>query len=341
MLSLLLFIIVNKGLHKTHLRGVDGYLTTLKISGRPTGFNKFIRDVIKHRTLLLMIMPAVAYFILFSYIPMPGIVIAFKKFTYSGGVFGSPWIGFENFRFFFMSGDALKVTRNTILYNLAFMSVNTVLQVASGVMLASMIGRKIKKFLQSAMFLPYFISWVVVGAFVYNMFSYEYGAMNTFLRGFGVEPVNVYGNTGSWKYILVILRAWKDIGYGTVLYLAAIMGIDQEIYEAADIDGANIFQKVRVITLPYLTPTIVTLTLLGISHIFRGDFGMFYNIIGNNGMLFDATDVIDTYVVRALRQTQEFGMSAAVGAYQSVFNLGTILLVNGLVRKFLPEYALF
>ena len=288
-----------------------------------------------------MIMPAVAYFILFSYIPMPGIVIAFKKFTYSGGVFGSPWIGFENFRFFFMSGDALKVTRNTILYNLAFMSVNTVLQVASGVMLASMIGRKIKKFLQSAMFLPYFISWVVVGAFVYNMFSYEYGAMNTFLRGFGVEPVNVYGNTGSWKYILVILRAWKDIGYGTVLYLAAIMGIDQEIYEAADIDGANIFQKVRVITLPYLTPTIVTLTLLGISHIFRGDFGMFYNIIGNNGMLFDATDVIDTYVVRALRQTQEFGMSAAVGAYQSVFNLGTILLVNGLVRKFLPEYALF
>ena len=300
-----------------------------------------MRDVVKHRVLLLMILPAVVYFVLFSYIPMPGIIIAFKNFTYSGGVFGSPWIGFNNFRFFFMSGDAFKVTRNTILFNLVFMTVNTVLQCSAGIMLANMFGRKLKKFLQSAMFLPYFISWVVVGAFIYNMLNYEYGALNTALRGLGLAPIDVYGNAGSWKYILVFLRAWKDIGYGTVLYLAAIMGIDQEIYEAADIDGANIFQKIRVITIPFLIPTIITLTLLGISHIFRGDFGMFFNVIGNNGMLFDATDVIDTYVVRSLRQTQEFGMSAAVGAYQSVFNLATILLVNGLVRKFQPEYALF
>ena len=316
-------------------------MTALQNYSKPTKFKKFVRDVVNNRVLLLMITPAVAFFILFSYIPMPGIIIAFKNFTYSGGIFGSPWVGFNNFRFFFISGDAFKVTRNTILYNLAFMAVNTVLQCAAGIMLASMFGHKLKKFLQSAMFLPYFISWVVVGAFVYNIFNYEYGALNTVLRGLGAEPLDVYGNIGSWKYILVILRAWKDIGYGTVLYLAAIMGIDQEIYEAADIDGANIFLKVRVITLPYLTPTIITLTLLSVSHIFRGDFGMFYNVVGNNGMLFDVTDVIDTYVVRSLRQSQEFGMSAAVGAYQSVFNLATILIVNGLVRKFQPEYALF
>lgn len=308
---------------------------------KPTKFQKFTRDVINNRVLLVMILPAVAYFILFAYVPMPGIIIAFKNFTYSGGIFGSPWVGFDNFRFFFISGDAFKVTRNTILYNLAFMVVNTVLQCASGIMLAEMIGRKMKKFLQSVMFLPYFISWVVVGAFVYNILNYEYGAMNTMLAGIGIDKIDVYGNTGAWKYILVALRAWKDIGYGTVLYLAAIMGIDQEIYEAADIDGANIFMKVRVITIPFLIPTIVTLTLLSISHVFKGDFGMFYNIIGNNGMLYDATDVIDTYVVRSLRQSQEFGMSAAVGAYQSVFNLALILLVNGLVRKFQPDYALF
>ena len=308
---------------------------------KPTKFQKFLRDVVNNRVLLLMAAPAVAFFILFSYIPMPGIVIAFKNFTYSGGVFGSPWVGFNNFRFFFISGDAFKVTRNTILYNLAFMATNTVLQVSAGIMLANMFGQKFKKFLQSAMFLPYFISWVVVGAFMYNIFNYEYGALNTVLKAIGAERLDVYGSTGAWKYILVCLRAWKDIGYGTVLYLAAIMGIDQEIYEAADIDGANIFTKVRVITIPFLVPTIVTLTLLGISHIFRGDFGMFFNVVGNNGMLFDATDVIDTYVVRSLRQTQEFGMSAAVGAYQSVFNLLMILTVNGLVRKFQPEYALF
>ncbi|MDR1537220.1 MAG: ABC transporter permease subunit [Clostridiales bacterium] len=308
---------------------------------RQSRLGLFLRDVWRNKVLLLMISPATLYFILFSYIPMPGIIIAFKNFTYSGGVFGSPWVGLDNFRFFFISGDAFKVTRNTIAYNIAFLITNTALQCMSGIMLSEMIGGRIKKLLQSVMFLPYFVSWVVIGAFLYNLANFEYGSLNTLLRQLGFEAVDVYGNTGAWKYLLVILRAWKDIGYGTVIYLAAIMGIDQEIYEAADIDGANVFTKIRVITLPFLLPTIITLTLLGVSHIFRGDFGMFYNVVGNNGMLFDATDVIDTYVFRSLRQTQEFGMSAAVGAYQSVFNFVFIVLINWLVRKFQPEYALF
>jgi putative aldouronate transport system permease protein len=300
-----------------------------------------LKRIARNRTLLLMLLPAVVFFAVFSYLPMPGIVLAFKRFTYDGGVFGSPWCGLENFRFFFISGDAFKVTRNTILYNLAFLVVNTVLQCGVAVMLAEMGGKAFKKIAQSFMFLPYFISWVVVGAFVYNILNYEFGSFNTLMRAMGRERVDFYGNPAAWTVILVVCRAWKDLGYGTVLYLAAIMGIDQEIYEAADIDGANIFQKIFVITIPCLLPTIITLTLLSLSHICRGDFQMFYNVVGNNGMLFDQTDVIDTYVFRSLTQVQEFGMSAAVGAYQSVLNLVIILTINGLTRKFQPDYALF
>ncbi len=301
----------------------------------------FLYNLVHYRALLFMIVPAVLYFLLFSYLPMTGIVLAFKRFTYDGGIFGSPWVGFSNFKFFFNSGDAFRVTRNTILYNLTFMAVNLVLQLTIAIMLAEFPGKIYKKLAQSSVFLPYFISWVVAGAFIYNIFNYEFGALNVFLKNLGAEPVDVYGNVGAWKYILVLFRAWKDVGYGTVLYLAAIMNIDQEMYEAADIDGANIFQKIRVITIPTLVPTMIILILLGISHIFRGDFGMFYNIIGNNGMLYDTTDVIDTYVFRSLVQVQEFGMSAAAGAYQSVLNLVIILVVNGLVRRKHSEYALF
>ncbi|MCL2060304.1 MAG: ABC transporter permease subunit [Oscillospiraceae bacterium] len=301
----------------------------------------FLTKVWNNRVLLLMITPAVVFFLIFSYLPMPGIIMAFKRFTFEGGIFGSPWNGLENFRFFFISGNAFRITRNTILYNLAFIATNTVLQVSTGIMLAEMISRKYKKFMQSAMFLPYFISWVVGGAFVYSILNYEFGALNTMLRSLGAEPVNAYGTPKVWPLVLVVLRVWKDIGYGTILYLAAIMGIDQEIYEAADIDGANIFTKIRVITLPSLKPTVVTLLLLSVSNIFRGDFGMFFNVVGRNGLLYDMTDIIDTFVFRSLIQSHEFGMSAAIGAYQSVFNLVTILTVNGLVRKLAPDYALF
>jgi len=301
----------------------------------------FVYNLIHYRTLLVMLLPALVYFLIFAYLPMAGIVLAFKRFTYDGGIFGSPWVGFSNFKFFFDSGDAFRVTRNTILYNLAFMAVNLVLQLTVAIMLAEFPGKIYKKLVQSSIFLPYFISWVVAGAFIYNIFNYEFGALNVFLKNLGAEPIDVYGNIGAWKYILVLFRAWKDVGYGTVLYLAAIMNIDQEMYEAADIDGANIFQKIRVITIPTLVPTMIILILLGISNIFRGDFGMFYNIIGNNGMLYDSTDVIDVYVFRSLVQVQEFGMSAAAGAYQSVLNLVIILVVNGLVRRKHPDYALF
>ena len=197
------------------------------------GASQFFNTAWQYRTLLLMISPAVLYFFLFAYLPMPGIVLAFKEFTYSGGIFKSPWVGFDNFKYFFQSGDALRVTTNTLLYNLAFMTVNMVLQLTVAMMLSEYSGKTYKKIMQSAMFLPYFISWVVVGAFIYNLFNYEFGVLNHLMKNMGMAPVNVYGTTKAWKYILVAFRAWKDVGYGVILYLAAIMGIDQEMYEAA------------------------------------------------------------------------------------------------------------
>lgn len=301
----------------------------------------FLWEIKKHRVKLLMLLPAILFFMVFSYIPMAGIVIAFKKYNYVGGMFGSPWTGLDNFRFFLESGKLWLVTKNTILYNAVFIIVNNLLEIAMAILLAEMAGKYIRKFLQSAIFLPYFISWVVVAAFVYNVFNYEYGSLNTLLKSFGLASVDVYSQTTPWIYILIFFSAWKAVGYGTVFYLAAITNIDTETYEAAEIDGANIFQRIRHITLPALVPTAVVLLLLSIGGIVRGDFQMFYQIVGSNSLLFNTTDVIDTFVVRSLLTMQEFGMSSAAGVYQSVLSFVIIMTVNSLVRKYQEEYALF
>lgn len=294
----------------------------------------------KEKTLLLMISPTVLFFFIFSYLPMAGSILAFKNFTYDLGIFGSKWNGFENFRFFFISGDGLRVTLNTMLYNLAFISVNTVLQVFVAILLAEITSKKFKKIAQTIMFLPYFISWVVVGAIAYNIFNFERGIINSLLLNFHLEPVDIYNTPSIWKYLLVSFSAWKVIGYGTVFYLAAIMSINTDLYEAADIDGANVFQRIRHITIPGLVPTIVVLVLLGIGNMFRGDFGLFYQL-ANNPLLYNATDVIDTYVFRSLISNGDVGMSAAIGLYQSILCFITILATNYLVRSANKDYALF
>jgi putative aldouronate transport system permease protein len=191
------------------------------------------------------------------------------------------------------------------------------------------------------MFLPYFISWVVVGAVAYNLFNYEHGTLNTVLKSLHLQPLDIYTTASYWKYILVFFSAWKVVGYGTVFYMAAIMSIDRESYEAAEIDGANVFQRILHITLPALRPTIIILVLLAIGSIFRGDFGLFYQLVGSNGLLYQATDVIDTYVYRSLMVNNEIGMSSAMGFYQSVLCFVTIMLTNYLVRKTDRDNALF
>ena len=301
----------------------------------------FLRDLKENRTKWLMILPAAVVVILMCYIPMAGIVLAFKEFNYHGGIFGSPWVGFKNFEYFFQSGKAWTTTRNTILYNIAFLGVNTFLQITCAILLSELGGKYFKRITQSVMFLPYFISWVVVGAFIYNMFNYEFGAVNSFLRSVGMKPLDVYSNKAAWPVILIVVSAFKNVGYGTVMYLASIVNIDDHLFEAAELDGANMWQKIRHITIPCIRPTIVILFLLAIGTIMKGDFQMFWQVTGNNPMVLETTDVIDTYVTRSLLTLQEFGMTSAAGLYQSGISFVLVLIANRLVKKVEPDYALF
>jgi putative aldouronate transport system permease protein len=295
----------------------------------------------KDKILILMALPAILFYFIMNYIPMGGIIIAFKQYKYDLGIFGSPWVGFENFRFFFISGQAFNVTKNTVLYNLAFIIINNTLQIVMAICLSELVGKYFKKLTQSFMFLPYFISWVTAAASFNGFFNYEFGIVNAMLKSFNFLPIEVYNNVDAWKYILVIANIWKNVGYGTIYYLAAITSIDAEMYEAAEIDGANIFQRIKTITIPCLVPTIVILILLSIGNIFRGDFGLFYQLTGNNPLLYQATDIIDTFVFRALMQTREEGMAAAVGLFQSVLGFITIMLTNFCVKKYNKDYSLF
>ena len=301
----------------------------------------FFHELAKNKVLYLMFLPVAVYYILFAYVPMLGIVVAFKDFNYRDGILFSPWNGVDNFRYFFVSGKALQVTTNTIMYNVVFLAIYTIYSIMVAIMISELASKIFKKVSQSFMFLPYFISWVVVSAFMYNFFNYDYGLVNNFLRALGNEPINIYSEPSYWYILLPVLYLWKWVGFGSVLYLSAISGIDQECYEAATIDGANMFQKIFKITLPLLKPTVVILLLLGVGRILRGEFDMFYNLIGNNGLLIDNTDIIDTLVFRSLLGTQDFGMASAAGFYQSVLCFLIIMIVNTIVRKVDSESALF
>ncbi|WP_275983979.1 ABC transporter permease [Paenibacillus hamazuiensis] len=288
-----------------------------------------------------MSLPAVIFFFIFSYLPIAGLVIAFKQYNYHDGILGSPWVGFDNFRFFFISGKALLVTTNTFLYNIAFIIVNNILEIILAIALVELTGKWFRKITQSMMLLPYFVSWVTVGLLVYGFINYDSGIINGFMRTSGNEPIDIYNSPGYWPFLIILVNAWKSIGYGMIYYLAAIMSMDTEVYEAAHIDGANIFRRVWHLTLPHLVPTIVILVLLAIGNIFRGDFGLFYQLVQNNGVLFDKTDVIDTFVFRSLLTTREEGMAAAAGFYQSILCFVTIIAANYMVKKYDKDYSLF
>jgi len=305
------------------------------------GLKVFLKKLRKNRVFLLMLAPAVIYTLVFAYYPMTGIVMAFKKYNYAGGIWGSPWNGFENFKFFFKSGQAGLVTRNTVLYNIAFILVGTFTQVCVAVFLTEIHNKHFRKVSQSMMFLPYFISWVIVGVMAFNLFSSDYGFMNRIITFFGGEKIPFYTTPEAWPIILIFFSIWKGVGYGSVMYLAAIMGIDTSIYEAAQIDGANVFQRIFKVTIPMIMPTMVILLLMSVGGIFKGNFDMFYNLVGSNGLLYNYTDVIDTLTMRALISSNDFGMAAAIGLFQSVLCLITITVVNKLVGLYDREYALF
>jgi len=303
--------------------------------------NGVLYELLKNRALYLMFLPVALYFVIFAYVPMAGIVVAFKEFNYRDGMFRSPWIGFANFRFFFISGKAWLVTRNTFLYNIVFLGLYTFFSILTAILIFEVSSRWFKKVSQTLLFLPYFVSWVVVNAFVYNLFNYEYGLVNTIIKSLGGKAIDIYSHPSTWYFLLPLFYIWKWVGFGSVLYLAALSGMDHECHEAAIIDGASAFQRIRRITLPLLRPTIVILILLGVGRIMRGEFDMFYQLIGNNGLLLDATDIIDTLVFRSLLGTQDFGMAAAAGFYQSLLCFLIILVVNRIVKRFEASYALF
>ena len=311
-------------------------------SGKGRG-KSFFHELKKSRTLLLMLLPAAVTIFIFAYLPMGGMILAFKNFNYKDGIWGSPWTKgiFDNFKFFFLSGKAFSVTANTFLYNLSFIAVNTFFAVLFAVILSEAGNKYFKKLTQSAIFLPYFVSWVIVGTIAYNLLNYENGVVNGILGMLGLEPVNIYANGPAWRIIIVLFNAWKSVGYSMVVYLAAVTGVDMQLHESAKIDGANIFQRVRHVTFPAILPTVVTMVLLDVSKIFRGNLDLFYQLVGKNGALYDSTDVIDTFVFRSLLETSDIGMAASAGFYQSILCFVTIMLVNGIVKRVQSDYALF
>ena len=298
-------------------------------------------DLKQNRVFLLLLLPAVVYVILFSYIPMAGVVMAFQKYNFAQGLFGSQWVGLKNFKFLTASNKLWPLTRNTLLYNLAFISIGMVMEVGFAIIINEMRCKWFKKVFQSFIFLPYFISWVIASAVVQTLLDYDYGLISRTVKSLGLPMANVYVDSKPWPFLLVFFRMWKGVGYGSIIYLSAITGIDSQIYEAAEIDGANSWQKVFRITLPNLIPTMVIMFLLACGQIFRGDFGMFYQLIGNNGVLLEVGDILDLYIFRAMAGNANLGYGAAAGLYQSLLCFATILLANFVVKKIQPDYTLF
>lgn len=292
--------------------------------------------------LLLIALPGIVYLIINNYIPMAGLFVAFKKYNFMKGLFGSDWCGLKNFEFLFATKDAWIMTRNTILYNLAFIIVGTVFAIAIAIMLCELGKRLRVKFFQAALLMPNLLSWVVIGFIAFAFLSAETGFINkTILNALGKEPVTWYMEAGAWPFILIIVNLWKNAGYQSIVYMASISGIDKSLYEAAAMDGATKMQQIFKITLPLLKPTIITLTLMSIGRMFYSDFGLFYQVPQNSGALFSVTQTIDTYVYRGLMESNNIGMSAAAGFYQSVVGFILVLLANWTVRKIDSDNALF
>ncbi len=292
--------------------------------------------------LLLMALPGLTYLVINNYIPMAGIVIAFKKMDYAKGVFGSDWIGFDNFKFLFSTPDAWIMTRNTLLYNLAFIVIGTICALAVALCMNEIKERFFAKYFQGAFLLPNLISMVVVSYIVFAFLNTDTGLLNrTVLPALGAEEINFYSQPQAWPLILLIVYLWKNTGYASIIYLAGIASIDPTLYEAARIDGAGKWDQIRFITLPQLKSIIIILTLLSIGRIMFSDFGLFYQVPMNSGPLYSTTQTIDTYVYRGLMQLGNIGMSSAAGLYQSVVGFVLVLTANYLVKKISPENAMF
>lgn len=303
--------------------------------------HKKLKLIKRYFPVYLMALPGMIYLFINNYLPLPGLVLAFKKFSAKAGIWGSKFVGWKNFKYLFATNDAFVITRNTICYNLVFIVTNTVAAIFVAILLSELTS-KLKKFYQSAILLPYLVSMVIVSYLVFGFLSADNGFINnSILEPLGLEPISWYMEKKYWPFILVFVNIWKNIGYNCIVYLAAILGIDRSMYESAAIDGASKWRQIRYITIPLLKPTVIMMTLLAVGRIFYSDFGLFYQVPQNQGALFSVTNTIDTYVYRGLLELGDISMSSAAGLYQSLVGFVLVLGSNLLVKKVDPDSALF
>ena len=303
---------------------------------------KTLRKVKRQLPLYLMALPGLIYLLINNYIPMSGLVVAFKNFNFKDGIYKSPWCGFQNFKYLFSTSASFIITRNTLLYNLVFIALNTVVAIAIAILLNAIKNRFFVKSFQTVILLPYLLSIIIIGYLVYAFLSNDTGFVNTqILRPAGKEEINWYTTPQYWPFILVFVNMLKNFGFLAIIYYATVISISSEYYEAAQLDGAGKLKQIWYITLPFLKPTVIMMVLLAIGRIFFSDFGLFYQVPQNSGALFNVTNTIDTYVYRALIQLGDVGMASAAGVYQSIVGFVLILITNLIVRKISPENALF
>ncbi|OXM16870.1 ABC transporter permease [Paenibacillus herberti] len=300
----------------------------------------FLSEIMKNRLLYLMCLPALIVLLMFSYIPFAGIWMAFTDFNVVDGIFGSKFVGLDNFKYFFSNSMGWKVIYNTLYINFFGIILGIIVPVGIAILLNEIRHDSYKRVAQSMMFFPYFISWVVVGAILYGIFSTDVGVANNILKFFGAEPISWYSEPKYWKWIIILASVWKWSGYSSIIYMAAMANFDGSLYESAKVDGANKLQSIFYLTIPMLKPTIIVLTLLSVGRIFYGDFGMIYGIVGNNPVLADEVTVIDTYVYASMRSLG-FSYSTAIGLFQSVMGLILITAANKSAKKMNDGEGLF
>ncbi|MEJ9218531.1 ABC transporter permease subunit [Paenibacillus glucanolyticus] len=306
-----------------------------------SGVKGFLYEIKKNRILYLMCVPALIVLIMFSYIPFAGVWMAFTDFNVVDGIFGSKFVGLDNFKYFFSANSmGWKVTYNTLYINFFGLILGIIIPVTIAIMINEIRHKTYKKIAQSMMFFPYFISWVVVGAILYGIFSTDVGVANHVLEFFGGEPIRWYSEPKYWKWIIILSSVWKWSGYSSIIYMAAMSNFDGSLYEAAKVDGANKLQRILFLTVPMLKPTIIVLSLLSVGRIFYGDFGMIYGIVGNNPVLAEEVTVIDTYVYQSMR-TLGFSYSTAIGLFQSLMGLILITAANKSAKKINDGEGLF
>lgn len=298
----------------------------------------FLKNTWKHRAHVIMALPAFLILFFIMYVPMAGLVMAFKNFDYSKGIWASPWCGLDNFKFLLASKSTfITMTRNTLIYYVIFTALGTFLNVVLAIAIDQFVFKKAAKTMQTLMIIPVFISYAAVQFIVYAFISTDTGILNKTL---GMN-IRFYSTASWWPLILTIVKMWNSVGYGSVLYMSVLAGIDTELYEAAEIDGANKWQKIWHITLPALIPMVTVMLLLSVGNIMRSDTGLFYQVTRNSGVLYPTTQVIDSYVLNAIFKNSNFGFTAATSFFQSVVGLLLMLFANGMVRKISPENALF